>query len=105
MMQLESLLPQPQPKLPKPLLLPQQLSKIKIQIIQEHPPSLLHPHPVLQFVAAKSLILSLQNLFTMTFYAVLLGLFRMNLKFFVFYWGQGRLLKYTADYLTAYIIE
>jgi len=69
------------------LLLPQQLSKIKIQIIQEHPPSLLHPHPVLQFVAAKSLILSLQNLFTMTFYAVLLGLFRMDLKFFVFLLG------------------
>lgn len=75
MMQLESLLPHPQPKLPKLLLLPQQLSKIRIKIIQVPPPSLLHPHPVLQFVAAKSLILSLQNLFTMTFYAVQLGLF------------------------------
>lgn len=55
-MQLQS--PKPLPQEPKiELLLPlQQNNKIKIKKIQPHPPSLLHPHPVLQFVAAKSLI-------------------------------------------------
>lgn len=68
-MQLESLLPHPHPPNPKPLLPPQQLKRSKIQIMQEHPLSPLHSHPVLQFVAAKSLILSLQSFFTMSFYA------------------------------------
>ena len=60
-MQLESLLPHPHP--PKPLLPPQKVKRSKIQIMQEHPLSPLQSHPVLQFVAAKSLILSLQNFF------------------------------------------
>ncbi len=56
------------PKPPKPLFPQQQLNN-RIHKIQEHPPSLLHPHPVLQFVAAKSLIANLQILFTILFYA------------------------------------
>ena len=52
-MQLQSLpLPHP-PKGPFPL---QQVKRSKIMIIQLHPLSVPHPHPVLQFVAAKSLI-------------------------------------------------
>ena len=53
--------PPPHPLLPQnpPLLPQQQLSKMMIQRIELHPPSL-HPHPP-QFVAAKSLMLNPPN--------------------------------------------
>ena len=55
MIQLQSLpVPQPPPKIPFPP--PQHDNKSKMIIIQLHPLSVAHPHPVLQFVAAKSLI-------------------------------------------------
>lgn len=61
-MQLQS--PHPLPQEPKIELLPlQHDNKIKIRIMHPHPPSLLHPHPVLQFVAAKSLIFEPPNFF------------------------------------------
>lgn len=63
-MQLQSLppphpFPHPPPK-PFPL---QQVKRSKIIIIQLHPPSFPHPHPVLQFVAAKSLIVEPPKVF------------------------------------------
>lgn len=86
MMQLQSLppphpFPHPPPKEPFPL---QQVKRSKIIIIQLHPPSFPHPHPVLQFVAAKSLIIEPpKSFFTMLFYVAGLDCFPTFLFFFL----------------------